>query len=41
MMNLFGLLIKRRGKEPDRCSQAHDPQSRRDLLALRGVSSDA
>ncbi len=37
MTNLFGLPIKRRGKEPDRRSQAHDPQPKSNLLAIREV----
>ncbi len=39
-MNLFGLLIKRRDKELDLCSQAHDPQPRLNLLAIREVMKD-
>ncbi len=40
-MNLFGLLIKRRGKELDLCSQAHDPQPKSNILAIRGVMNRA
>ena len=37
MTNLFGLPIKRRGKEPDRRSQAHDLQPKLNLITIRGV----